>query len=351
MCGLVGFVGQDSKKVKQVMDFMLLVDQIRGLDSTGISTISSTGTVKTFKRAMHSTDFLCMRQTNKLLDGYGHNAIIGHNRAATKGVVNTENAHPFTHGNITLAHNGTLRKQNLLPDHEDFDVDSENICHAINLNGVEDTVESLCGAFALSYYDDNTKTINLVRNAERPLYYTTSTCGANMFWASEAWMITVACAKAGIVIEPCTPLPIGELLTIPVKSYYKDGITNHITTTPLKLHVVKAAPKVGGVSTNNAGTNMFRIHSFVLETQVIVHSAGVLGYRYTGVTTCGKYDVRINSVDRLYLGVTYQGNPSTFNTNSSGRYDLLFSKCWAAYSKKEKVIVSEDLGNTAVKKH
>ncbi|MFW3388445.1 UNVERIFIED_CONTAM: hypothetical protein RF648_20880, partial [Kocuria sp. CPCC 205274] len=56
--------------------------------------------------------------------------LVGHNRYATAGAINDRNAHPFNHEHITLVHNGTLDDQSLLPDHQKFAVDSENICYS-----------------------------------------------------------------------------------------------------------------------------------------------------------------------------------------------------------------------------
>ncbi|MSE24831.1 hypothetical protein GKC32_10305, partial [Lactobacillus curvatus] len=71
--------------------------------------------------------------------------LMGHNRWATKGKINERNAHPFEHDHIIGAHNGTLRNQHLLPNHLDFEVDSDNIFHAMSTIGVDATIAKTSG--------------------------------------------------------------------------------------------------------------------------------------------------------------------------------------------------------------
>lgn len=230
MCGLVGFVGDNTVKNKDIFSFMLLVDQIRGFHSTGVATIDK-GDVSIIKKAMHSTDFLDLKPVNKLINASKYSAVLGHNRAATRGKVISENAHPFEVGDITLAHNGTLTNQSLLPDSRSFEVDSENITHAINKEGIDATLLKLQGAFALTWYDYASDTVNLIRNDERTLYYCFSEDSKSLYWASESWMLSVAAGKAGVKITKPVLLPTGRLLSINMSKYnpVKDSIADHIS--------------------------------------------------------------------------------------------------------------------------
>src|SRR3546814_11475199 len=74
-----------------------------------------------------------------------HLMLFGHNRAATKGAVNQENAHPFNHGDIVGCHNGTLYNVTNLDDHKDFKVDSENIFYDMSRNGAKATIVKQIG--------------------------------------------------------------------------------------------------------------------------------------------------------------------------------------------------------------
>jgi len=189
MCGLVGFAGKLDHKARKAFDQLLLVDVLRGKHSTGVYGLTSNGLWDVVKKVgapgelFDSVKYATLSRRDNML-------LIGHNRYATQGAVNTTNAHPFVFPDIVGAHNGTLSNQRLLPDHADFEVDSENIFHSIQEDGFADTVGKLQGAYALSWHDDRDNTLNFSRNCERTLYYTTDKDNTQLFWASEAWMLS-----------------------------------------------------------------------------------------------------------------------------------------------------------------
>lgn len=307
MCGLVGYAGENSVKLQNAFKFMLFVDQVRGIHSTGVATTNNNNNVVMFKKDVHSTDFLDMRKADNVISSFKHNAIIGHNRAATKGLVNTANAHPFSIKNITLAHNGTLRNQSLLPDYKEFEVDSENICHAIAEIGIEDTVKKLCGAFALTYFDSEDKTLNLVRNHERPLHYCYSLDGQGvpktLLWASESWMMVVAAQRAGLTISKTEELPVAEMLTLDLsKAYYQD-VSKCITRTKLELYT---AP-VTHVSKRRPSVNFSKEYSFFVNSSYKSQHKGKTTYRSLGSTVCGDFGISIVTADNLDPKKIYAG--------------------------------------------
>lgn len=208
MCGIFMTV---SKSVDEdFMSDMFVMDALRGKDSCGLISITN-NEADTFKRAVSAVDFIDMKSytTNFWANT---KAAVGHNRAATKGAVNSLNAHPFTCGNITGVHNGTLRGQWRLDDNQDFEVDSENIFHDINKNGIEDTWSRIDGAAALMYWNDEDKTLNVIRNEERPLFMTKSITD-NFFLASEKFMLLAAMARQGIKWTDVEPVPTDTLLS------------------------------------------------------------------------------------------------------------------------------------------
>lgn len=145
-----------------------------------------------------------------------HSALFCHNRAATKGAVNVNNAHPFNHGDYVGCHNGTLANTYNLKDHKKFEVDSENIYYNMAEEGHIETIKKLNGAFALCWYNAGLHTINLVRNNERPMYFCYSKDNKTIFWASESWMLRVATSRVGIEIGEVQFLESGKLMTINV---------------------------------------------------------------------------------------------------------------------------------------
>lgn len=184
---------------------MLAFDQLRGEHSTGCFGFFREGATFTVnKQQLEGVDFVrtphfmeAVARKEKLASGIElvnwASAVFGHNRYATVGAVNARNAHPFTHGKITLAHNGTLRDQSLLPDSHKFEVDSENVCYSIDKIGVEATIQKLNGAFALIWFNAEEQTINLIRNTEREFHLFETTTG-DWFGCSEEkmgdWLIT-----------------------------------------------------------------------------------------------------------------------------------------------------------------
>ena len=115
---------------------------------------------------------------------------MGHIRAATAGSVNIDNAHPFKFGAVTLVHNGTLYKQGAsIPTYDQsLDVDSMQIALALSKYPVDKAAEVLShidGAFALVWYDERDKSVNMVRNSDRPLHFAFNTNKTIMWFMSD----------------------------------------------------------------------------------------------------------------------------------------------------------------------
>lgn len=189
MCGLVGVFGHITHKMDMTFCDLLNVDVIRGDDSTGVaSVIKGEAETNILKGAvlpaelMGDAKFLPMMRKNNIL-------LMGHNRSATVGFVDDANSHPFVHGSITLAHNGTLKQVRSVPEGNDFITDSEAICNAINQWGVEDVWPCLDGAATLTFWDAINKTFNIVSNGKRPFHWVYNEDKTAMIYASEAWMI------------------------------------------------------------------------------------------------------------------------------------------------------------------
>lgn len=207
MCGIVGVAGFLGFKSDKVFTDLLILDSIRGKDSTGMAAVSVGGNVKVVKQVggpfelMESKQFEdTLRRPNRVL--------IGHNRAATIGQVIRANAHPFQFDRVVGVHNGTLRDRTKLKHQNVYDVDSEHLYHNINDHGVEEAIKDITGAWALVWWDSDEKTLNMLRNKERPLFYTYSKDKRSIFWASEEWMLHIACARQEVEIEKPISLPV-----------------------------------------------------------------------------------------------------------------------------------------------
>lgn len=191
MCGIVGLIarrpaGFDYGSV-DMFEELLLIDQLRGDDSTGVFGVDKKRNVGVLKVASHPKHLFACPEWQKFRQHSYQNGMImiGHNRAATKGEVKTANAHPFHENNIVLVHNGTLRGDHK-KDHADRDVDSHALCAAFNEKGAEEVIPTINGAFALVWYDLAAGKLCISRNDERPLNILT-TDDAYII-CSEAWM-------------------------------------------------------------------------------------------------------------------------------------------------------------------
>lgn len=200
---------------------LLELDTIRGPHSTGIFAVKSDKSTLLAKQVGTPWDLYETKQCEAIFRAVTK-VLIGHNRWATKGKINKLNAHPFEFENVAGAHNGTLTTTYQLEDHTMFEVDSENIYYHMDKHGVEDTIKNLNGAFALTWYNKKDHTVNFIRNNERPLYYTFSEDHKTLLWASEDWMLAVACHSVGIKIKEIIQLPVGHLHTFEVPETFGD---------------------------------------------------------------------------------------------------------------------------------
>ena len=116
MCGIVGIISAYSNgfsaNESAAFTDMLVMDTVRGFDSTGAMAITNVGNLDMLKAALTGSTFVKAPEyssfkSNLLCDGL---MAFGHNRAATRGTVNDRNAHPFlvNDNKICLLQNGTL---------------------------------------------------------------------------------------------------------------------------------------------------------------------------------------------------------------------------------------------------
>jgi len=198
MCGIVGVFGDIEEKDNSCFADMLAFDTVRGWDSTGILRVSKyLSKAAVLKSLDTGFDVIRTRDFKDFMRGPSR-VLIGHNRAATSGGVVTENAHPFRHGSITGVHNGTLRTTNNLPDNDKFVVDSDNLIYTIDKLGLQKAYPLFKGALAVAYWDRDSETVNLFRNAERPLFITKVTGRDVYFISSEPFICLAACARHGV---------------------------------------------------------------------------------------------------------------------------------------------------------
>lgn len=194
MCGLfgvVGYAGYDKDLIESVRQ-LAVFSQFRGFDSTGVAKIDHHKKLYTIvKSPVTASEFIELKHADSVLrDVNSAGALIGHTRAATRGLVNKANCHPFyeegDYGSIVLAHNGYAEGYNS----KDYNVDSQWVAAMIAAEG-PDFLKRLRGEYALTWYDFTRGSLFMARNEKRPLFVADVSAGSatKKVWASEKWML------------------------------------------------------------------------------------------------------------------------------------------------------------------
>lgn len=178
MCGLVGMMSYDNGFYKPDVDMfksMLLMNAIRGDDSTGVFGVDVHNKVdwaKVIGGPSHLFDSNYWTKFERRV-GINHYMAFGHGRLATQGDVTVNNAHPFNVDHIYLIHNGTLTNFHALKSRHNLNkinVDSLLCAHLFAKMSPEEVIKEIAGAYAFIWYNAEEKTLNILRNDERPLY-------------------------------------------------------------------------------------------------------------------------------------------------------------------------------------
>jgi hypothetical protein len=211
MCGIVGIInGKKSRAVNgKVCSYLrdaIVANSLRGFDSTGIVQASKDRKVLVYtsKSAVNGTRFVHTQGHHQYIRDADDTAFtFVHNRAATRGEVKDENAHPFQHTDedgrwLIGCHNGTLHGWNA----KDYKVDSDWALSVIAQEGL-DAFEKLDGAYAFVWYGDRegTNTLNIIRNKDRPMFAIYLKGQDRMLFGSEYMMMLWLAQRNGLEVE------------------------------------------------------------------------------------------------------------------------------------------------------
>jgi hypothetical protein len=282
--------GKLGKTEENTLQTLLILDALRGTDSTGVAVIDNQDTVKVAKALGNPYELLGSKAFDKALLG-ANRAIIGHNRYGTQGKINKQNAHPFEFDSLVGAHNGTLTSKHRLDSSTDFDVDSENLYHHIHMHGLHSAMEHLSGAWSLVWWNKDDISLNFLRNKERPMYITSNVAGTALFWASEKWMLEVAMSRNGIYRK--------EIEETQVDMHYefiigKDGVIDkpHVTSmasrrVPFVQEATYTTWKNGQAITHSVGSTPPLVGSSVV-TNGAVNNVVTIGSKKETAPSVGK---------------------------------------------------------------
>lgn len=262
MCGIVGLMsdegmGGNFKGRKGFLRQALITDTLRGDHSTGIASLrrdvkwAQGGEDVLLKKAVPGHDFVELRAYERFEKDLDlHRFVVGHNRLATKGAINSINAHPFHHGDITLVHNGSLWTHRWLTT-EQMDVDSEAICKAFSEKDPRTVIPRLDGAFALVWIDHTTGLMHMVRNEERPLSFATIKNEKTVLYASEQPMLEWLANRNRFTIEKIYNIVPGNIIT------FGEDTTDvrNWTYEEVKLYTPKFYTGTGSYSSGKAGNS------------------------------------------------------------------------------------------------
>lgn len=215
MCGLVGVAGNLYKPHIDAFTQLLFVDTLRGQDSTGVAGCDLDGKAALLKSVGPAVDLIDRRGYDDVVR-LTRRVIIGHNRFGTMGGKTKENAHPFAFDEVIGAHNGTVdfASKNRMIDGNKFGTDSEAIFNNIDIEGPDETIPKLDGAYALVWFNRRYAELNMIRNKERPLHYAYTKDRTVMFWGSEIGMLQWILRRNGIDYDnKIFELPIDKLYT------------------------------------------------------------------------------------------------------------------------------------------
>lgn len=244
MCGLVGIIEPNdngfSHQNLTAFKYNLYLNAFRGADSTGVMGVNRKGFAGIIKEVGSAA---LMMETNPKWDSFEQSLFkegklaFGHGRAATRGNITLNNAHPFVVDNgkkgkdrhtIILAHNGTLAQHQTLSDFHEFDVDSAWMAQKIFDLGPDEALSKINGAIAAIWWDSKEKALFVYRNYERPLHFvqTNDTIHIN----SEASVLMYLKYKLNLQYE------WENVFQFQVDTLYKFDIKNptKFTSTPIK---------------------------------------------------------------------------------------------------------------------
>lgn len=219
MCGIVGIAAHNLTALGVgVFNELMIVSNLRGRWGAGICAAEEND-IRSFKTTYSGVDAIDMKSYQDFVREKNVSTLLGHTRWPTKGGSELADSHPHSFKNITGVHNGTLDKVdgNRV---RDEDSDSFSFYKHANEVGFKRAHARIQGAFAFVYIDHHDRTLNFIRNAQRPLWFAKIDWGKKsqtLVWASEKEMLQFVLQRHPLIKDIVyQELPINELWSLPI---------------------------------------------------------------------------------------------------------------------------------------
>ena len=195
MCGIYGFIGKPKKgKEKKLYELMKALGkhtEVRGKDATGFYAITPEFEYVE-KNCVPATEFYNnAAHAWEAING-GAYVFLGHNRWASIGAIDNDNAHPFLGEKYALIMNGTYNKIFDIMSDAAFDklegeTDSEAILHELDIVGMDAKFLKKLNNYAIVTFDREEHTVFFFRDPNRPMvvYDFRKTLGVRIFASTD----------------------------------------------------------------------------------------------------------------------------------------------------------------------
>lgn len=231
MCGICGIMSTSFiQKELATFDGLMVTSILRGWVGSGVIAVSTKGAIDVIKNKETGVHLVMSDKFNKILKT-PRSILIGHTRAPTRGTAGYNDIHPHRAEHILGVHNGTLTKvagKELEPKQSD----SSELFKDIAKRGVQKAIADCRGAYALVWLDEKEKSLNFLRNGQRPLAlaYSHKEHPSTIYWASEKETLEYVLSQYGVENPFIYSLRPDTLLKFPmdVKLPFRPEIVENI---------------------------------------------------------------------------------------------------------------------------
>lgn len=219
MCGIVGAAsGFLSPGEVDIFTDLMMVSNLRGKQGAGVIMVYDKGqNIQNLKTTGNGID-VCEMETFKKLRVKQCVTLVGHTRHPTRGGVEIKNVHPHAFREaLSGVHNGTMTLVNdaAIPTGAS---DSKELYGSIVELGLKEAISKASGAYCLVWIDYKTRTLNFLRNSQRPMWFAKvnwETGGRTLYWASEKAFLELVLGRNRLNAT-YEELPVNEHWSIPV---------------------------------------------------------------------------------------------------------------------------------------